>query len=1297
MRYIVIITICLLLPLSVFADIDERKIDVYFANGINTKLNGIGGAIYNTTEVLEPAIRREFYHNEEEMKKSIGKITYAYNQTSGPVLDIWESIAQKLNFQALIDALFDTTHGPDLQGQIDKYSQSILDGHRVLVVAHSQGNLFTGEAYEALDGWMQDYFFAVSVASPRLFKIKSNTPHIAFDNDIVPYLGGVFIPTGNPNGEAGSIESHAFTYYMGYPSEKSHVSTNVAKIKIMKAISGGYTTLNQVMSQWNIKQIVGCGCDKKVLLSHIESTANLDHLVEGSNPLIFEKTGKLYQVYDETNTTLHWVKADIHGTAVKNEQNHLPNACYSLTGTDEIIKGSINPAPTDGLLRVVLDWDKKDIDLNLGINGPTAGVKEEHPEYECPRENWYIANESGLAAGDYFVSVTTPSSVDQALMPENVRIDVKAMGKGEYIGIDINDSALLSLGEVYKIHVDVPVQGSGSVSSSINRVTAVPVSTTVPYREDNEGTIYSADLFLLLKQVAMGPVAGASLLLEKLNNGEWLELYTGVTTSGATINSNGLIIFPTSLQESALESDILLLTASGGQDVDADDDLNMDETPTAVFGKLHAFIDAENVVGNTFKVNILTEIAYQVVRNRFDENTTKEALFTMLDDVSKLLIANDLNDDNVITYKDTTTWLASFDKDKLQFDYNEKIEPIVQKIYSGEDIYLDVYKLLYAGKISSINIDTNDTDTIRISLNNMADISQLAKEDFILKDSHSNIVDFIFESTNKDFIFYPSTELIGGDEYTIEFAIEIIDDHGNIFLDTHFHKFRIPEWIPPIIPETTIHIAENSLFVPINVIDSSAPLKYTIIGGVDKDRFKLNNDEDKLYFKNTPDFEEPIDSNIDNTYELDIRIADSFLNATTQSVQIIVDDVIERPTVKSRYFTIDENASSGTIIGSLELSAIGSPITSIVLSGDGHENFLVDSNGIIAVSSMANLDYAIKTKYTLQVQVTNAQGFSDSAEITIYITVGKPILLGNYTPPNYAYDMTISSDENIAYIADVFSGLQIVDISTPQEPSILGSYKLNDRTQTVILSADNDIAYVGNYTNGLYILNVSDPTTPVMLGYCQLPSWTTYKMVLSPDENFLYVTGQNGLKVIDVSDLSIPSIAGSYGDGSYWSSAYSLALPIDGQTLYLGSARFGVYLLDVSDPKTPKWIKQVLPNTSITDIVLTSDPNKVYAINGSGLHIIDVSVPRYPAVLGSFNISNASRLTIPEDESKAYVVGNEIGLHIVDISTPTSPFLLGAYDIQGIMNNVAISSDGRTLFTSDYDGLQINSISSLSY
>ena len=195
--------IFLLLILSVsfaFSAIDEYKIDVYFGNGILTTKKD---AKFNAEVILKPEII-SLYPTLEDFKKHIGKVSYAYNETFGFSQDITESVYQVTNITEFIewrDELMgrykESQHHADIEKQVDAYEASIKNGHKVLVVAHSQGNLFAQEAYERLgkrskDGWYQQYWEAVSIASPDpISDIKPNMlPRIGWDNDKVARIGG---------------------------------------------------------------------------------------------------------------------------------------------------------------------------------------------------------------------------------------------------------------------------------------------------------------------------------------------------------------------------------------------------------------------------------------------------------------------------------------------------------------------------------------------------------------------------------------------------------------------------------------------------------------------------------------------------------------------------------------------------------------------------------------------------------------------------------------------------------------------------------------------------------------------------------------------------------------------------------------------------------------------------------------------------------------------------------------------------------------------------------------------------
>ncbi len=173
MRKLLLLFLIWVYPIVGFSAIDECKTDIYYANGITTKRDD---AKYVAERILGPTILKEKFNGDEtKMKKHIGEVGFSYNQTNGFVFDGMETYSQKLDIQIYIDLWlrlkgYISTHLEDVEEHIKKYSNRIKLGHKVLVIAHSQGNLFTNEIYKALgkrseNAWMQDYFGAVSVAS----------------------------------------------------------------------------------------------------------------------------------------------------------------------------------------------------------------------------------------------------------------------------------------------------------------------------------------------------------------------------------------------------------------------------------------------------------------------------------------------------------------------------------------------------------------------------------------------------------------------------------------------------------------------------------------------------------------------------------------------------------------------------------------------------------------------------------------------------------------------------------------------------------------------------------------------------------------------------------------------------------------------------------------------------------------------------------------------------------------------------------------------------------------------------
>jgi hypothetical protein len=92
-----------------------------------------------------------------------------------------------------------------------------------------------------------------------------------------------------------------------------------------------------------------------------------------------------------------------------------------------------------------------------------------------------------------------------------------------------------------------------------------------------------------------------------------------------------------------------------------------------------------------------------------------------------------------------------------------------------------------------------------------------------------------------------------------------------------------------------------------------------------------------------------------------------------------------------------------------------------------------------------------------------------------------PWIIGSYKTPNYAQDIQIVG--SYAYIADRFSGIQIIDISNTQIPTFVGKYDTPSFSWYDTYSNAQDVEVVDNYAyiadsqRGLQILNISNPAT----------------------------------------------------------------------------------------------------------------------------------------------------------------------------------------------------------------------------
>jgi hypothetical protein len=198
-----------------------------------------------------------------------------------------------------------------------------------------------------------------------------------------------------------------------------------------------------------------------------------------------------------------------------------------------------------------------------------------------------------------------------------------------------------------------------------------------------------------------------------------------------------------------------------------------------------------------------------------------------------------------------------------------------------------------------------------------------------------------------------------------------------------------------------------------------------------------------------------------------------------------------------------------------------------------------------------------------------------------------PTLTGSYDTTGYAYGVQVVG--NYAYVADAYSGLQIINISNPAAPTLAGSYDTTGYAYWV--QVVGNYAYVADFYSGLQIINISNPAAPTLTGSYDTPS---YAQKVQEVGNYAYVAdSDSGLQIIDISNPAAPTLAGTYDTPSL-----ANGVQVVGNYAYVADYDGGLKILDVSDfTSTPTTVNLAVAPTSVTEDGTT---NLVYSFTRTG-------------------------------------------------------------------------------------------------
>jgi len=279
---------------------------------------------------------------------------------------------------------------------------------------------------------------------------------------------------------------------------------------------------------------------------------------------------------------------------------------------------------------------------------------------------------------------------------------------------------------------------------------------------------------------------------------------------------------------------------------------------------------------------------------------------------------------------------------------------------------------------------------------------------------------YIDYEQNKQYTLFAMAKTESGNSNKIEIQISIDDIE--------------PETGKPIIESFHANVDENAqagtIVGQLNIDTDSDTVQLIQLQGIGSSNFTVDsNSTIRVANGATLDYEQK------SSYLLQAIAYTSNESSDLISVNITLNNLNDTtPTLLAFNKNLEENVAADSIVGVLKIDDVGeSNISHYTLTGEGSENFTVDTNGTIRVSFSAHLDYEITTKYTLEATVVSDLGESNPVAVNIYM-LNLPDTIPFIGDQNLSIDKNMT-DQRIGKINTIITDSPILEFEITGEGS----------------------------------------------------------------------------------------------------------------------------------------------------------------------------------------------------------------------------------------------------------------------
>lgn len=296
-------------------------------------------------------------------------------------------------------------------------------------------------------------------------------------------------------------------------------------------------------------------------------------------------------------------------------------------------------------------------------------------------------------------------------------------------------------------------------------------------------------------------------------------------------------------------------------------------------------------------------------------------------------------------------------------------------------------------------------------------------------------------------------------------------------------------------------------------------------------------------------------------------------------------------------------------------------------------------------------------------------------------------IVSKYATSGYAQD--VKKQGNLLYTAQGEGGMEILDISNPEDPQIVSITSEGVRGYSTKVELLDTVVYLAAGSFGVTVLDAVDVTAPYV---------TVSNSAMKPAKN-LHIMGdylftavsEQGVKISDISYPTQPDTRGTINTAGF---AYDITTSADSNYLFVACGEMGLHVFDISDfqqgyPNSRQVGWCDTPGKAEVVEILEEESLAFMACGTSGLQILDYSDTLNIHVIGTFDLSGYAKDLIYKDH-KIFMTVELGGLQIIDVSDFTNPYLIGIVETEFALG---LDMDENYIYVADEDeGLIIISI-----